>query len=59
MPSGLDNIHVWMPNLFGFKGGIQVYSAYFLTRLQDFCRMLAATFSYCTIGSQCKHQRIF
>lgn len=27
-------IHLWMPNMFGFKGGIQVYSAFFLEALQ-------------------------
>ncbi|MCU0527091.1 MAG: glycosyltransferase [Elainella sp. Prado103] len=27
-------IHLWCPNLFNFKGGIQVYSAYFLQALQ-------------------------
>ncbi len=27
--------HLWMPNLFGFKGGIQVYSAFFLQALQN------------------------
>lgn len=27
-------IQVWMPNMFGFKGGIQVYSAFFLEALQ-------------------------
>ena len=35
MPSTLQKVHVWMPNLFGFKGGIQVYSAYFLQALQS------------------------
>jgi glycosyltransferase involved in cell wall biosynthesis len=27
--------HLWIPNLFGFKGGIQVYSAFFLQALQN------------------------
>jgi len=27
--------HLWVPNLFGFKGGIQVYSAFFLQALQN------------------------
>jgi len=27
--------HLWVPNLFGFKGGIQVYSAFFLQALQS------------------------
>ncbi|WP_017314707.1 glycosyltransferase [Mastigocladopsis repens] len=27
--------HLWFPNLFGFKGGIQVYSAFFLQALQS------------------------
>lgn len=35
MPVDLKRIHIWAPNLFGFKGGIQVYSAYFLNALQD------------------------
>ncbi|HEY9851399.1 MAG TPA: glycosyltransferase family 4 protein [Leptolyngbyaceae cyanobacterium] len=29
------NIHVWIPNLFNFKGGIQVYSAFLLSALQS------------------------
>ncbi len=33
MISSIRKVHVWMPNLFGFKGGIQVYSAYFLQAL--------------------------
>lgn len=28
-----DRIHVWIPNMFDFKGGIQVYSAFFLNAL--------------------------
>ncbi|MDJ0795462.1 MAG: glycosyltransferase family 4 protein [Calothrix sp. MO_167.B12] len=27
--------HLWIPNLFGFKGGIQVYSLFFLQALQN------------------------
>jgi glycosyltransferase involved in cell wall biosynthesis len=27
--------HLWIPNIFGFKGGIQVYSAFFLQALQN------------------------
>jgi glycosyltransferase involved in cell wall biosynthesis len=27
-------IHLWVPDIFGFKGGIQVYSAFFLKALQ-------------------------
>ncbi len=27
--------HLWVPNLFGYKGGIQVYSAFFLQALQS------------------------
>lgn len=34
MRSGINTVHIWMPNLFGFKGGIQVYSAYLLQALQ-------------------------
>jgi glycosyltransferase involved in cell wall biosynthesis len=29
------NLHVWVPDLFGGKGGIQVYSAFFLQALQQ------------------------
>jgi glycosyltransferase involved in cell wall biosynthesis len=29
------HIHLWLPNVFGFKGGIQVYSAFFLEALQS------------------------
>ncbi|BDA71462.1 glycosyltransferase [Rivularia sp. IAM M-261] len=29
------NLHVWVPNLFNGKGGIQVYSAFFLQALQN------------------------
>jgi hypothetical protein len=29
------NLHVWVPNLFDGKGGIQVYSAFFLQALQN------------------------
>ncbi|MEC4805042.1 MAG: glycosyltransferase [Jaaginema sp. PMC 1079.18] len=28
------SIHLWLPNIFEFKGGIQVYSAFFLQALQ-------------------------
>jgi glycosyltransferase involved in cell wall biosynthesis len=28
-------LHLWLPNVFGFKGGIQVYSAFFLEALQS------------------------
>jgi glycosyltransferase involved in cell wall biosynthesis len=28
-------LHLWFPNMFGFKGGIQVYSAFLLNALQD------------------------
>ena len=37
MPSHPDSMqfHLWVPNLFGFKGGIQVYSAFFLQALQS------------------------
>ncbi|MEO0838496.1 MAG: glycosyltransferase [Cyanobacteria bacterium J06632_19] len=27
--------HLWLPNIFGFKGGIQVYSAFFLQAIQN------------------------
>ena len=30
-----DLIHLWMPNIFEFKGGIQVYSAFILNSLQS------------------------
>ena len=30
-----NGIHVWFPNLFDFKGGIQVYLAFFLEALQS------------------------
>ncbi|WP_040630379.1 glycosyltransferase [Fortiea contorta] len=29
------HFHLWLPNIFGFKGGIQVYSAFFLQALQS------------------------
>lgn len=29
------SIHLWFPNIFEFKGGIQVYSAFFLQALQN------------------------
>jgi len=31
------NFHLWFPNIFDFKGGIQVYSASFLEALQSLC----------------------
>ncbi|MEL7357722.1 MAG: glycosyltransferase family 4 protein [Cyanobacteria bacterium J06634_6] len=34
MLNDVKKVHIWMPNLFGFKGGIQVYSAYLLKALQ-------------------------
>ncbi|MGC1309750.1 MAG: glycosyltransferase [Phormidesmis sp.] len=34
MNATLNKIHVWMPNLFTFEGGIQAYSANFLRALQ-------------------------
>lgn len=30
----IEKVHIWMPNLFGFKGGIQVYSDYLLKAIQ-------------------------
>ena len=30
-----NKLHCWMPNIFEFKGGIQTYSAFFLSALQD------------------------
>lgn len=35
--SATKRFHLWMPNIFGFKGGVQVYSAYFLKALQNLC----------------------
>ncbi|MDF5717166.1 MAG: glycosyltransferase [Rhizonema sp. NSF051] len=37
MPSHFDSLqfHLWFPNLFEFKGGIQVYSAFLLQALQS------------------------
>lgn len=32
--STTPSIHLWLPNIFEFKGGIQVYSAFFLQALQ-------------------------
>ncbi|WP_413167496.1 glycosyltransferase [Capilliphycus salinus ALCB114379] len=32
---GLNKIHLWLPNMFEFKGGIQVYSSFFLEALQQ------------------------
>jgi glycosyltransferase involved in cell wall biosynthesis len=34
-PSKPLQFHLWMPNLFNYKGGIQVYSAHFLEALQN------------------------
>jgi glycosyltransferase involved in cell wall biosynthesis len=31
-----NNIHLWIPDLFNFKGGIQVYSAFLLEALESF-----------------------
>ncbi|EAW38834.1 glycosyltransferase [Lyngbya sp. PCC 8106] len=30
-----NKIHLWLPNMFEFKGGIQVYSSFFLEALQN------------------------
>jgi glycosyltransferase involved in cell wall biosynthesis len=37
MPTRADQkrFHLWLPNIFGFKGGIQVYSAFYLQALQN------------------------
>lgn len=32
----MNNIHVWVPNIFEFKGGIQVYSEFFLQALETY-----------------------
>jgi hypothetical protein len=32
--SKVPKIHVWMPDIFQFKGGIQVYSAFFIQALE-------------------------
>lgn len=32
-----QKVHLWVPNIFEFKGGIQVYSGFFLEALQSFC----------------------
>lgn len=37
-------IHVWSPNIFGFKGGIQVYLIFFLKGLQNFSEPLNSYF---------------
>ena len=37
-------IHVWSPNIFGFKGGIQVYLGFFLKALQNFPDNLSSYF---------------
>jgi glycosyltransferase involved in cell wall biosynthesis len=34
MTTQINNIHLWFPNIFEFKGGIQVYSAFLLEALQ-------------------------
>ncbi|UBF27979.1 glycosyltransferase [Kovacikia minuta CCNUW1] len=31
------HFHLWMPNMLGFKGGVQVYSAFFLRAIQSLC----------------------
>lgn len=33
--SNQNPIHLWLPNLFNFKGGIQVYSGFFLEAIQS------------------------
>jgi len=33
--SNQNSIHLWLPNLFNFKGGIQVYSGFFLEAIQS------------------------
>ena len=33
-PARPKHFHIWIPNIFGFKGGIQTYSAFFLQALQ-------------------------
>ncbi len=34
---GKTTIHLWMPEMFAIKGGIQTYSAFFLRALQSLC----------------------
>ncbi|MEA5469470.1 glycosyltransferase [Spirulina sp. 06S082] len=34
-PTDVQIIHLWFPNIFEFKGGIQVYSAFLLQALQE------------------------
>ena len=34
MATQINNIHLWFPNIFEFKGGVQVYSAFLLKALQ-------------------------
>ncbi|MDJ1168135.1 glycosyltransferase [Roseofilum sp. BLCC_M154] len=34
----INYYHLWFPNMFGFKGGIQVYSAFLLQALQNLYR---------------------
>jgi len=33
--STVPKIHIWMPDVFQFKGGIQVYTAFFIQALED------------------------
>jgi glycosyltransferase involved in cell wall biosynthesis len=33
----MSRIHLWLPNIFQFKGGIQVYSTFLLNTLQSLC----------------------
>jgi glycosyltransferase involved in cell wall biosynthesis len=35
VPVTKQHFHLWIPNIFGFKGGIQVYSSFFLEALQS------------------------
>jgi glycosyltransferase involved in cell wall biosynthesis len=35
MPNSRRSIHVWVPDIFEFKGGIQVYSAFLIEALQS------------------------
>ena len=37
-------LHIWTPNIFGFKGGIQVYLGFFLKALQNFPENLSSYF---------------
>ena len=46
----MSTIHIWIPNVFEFKGGIQVYSKFFLEALHEFPQV--------TSGEVClKHDR--